>query len=438
MTKANTHIIRKLHVEIATNREAVGRQFQREMGTYLKAIVLPNLEKQFDRYAPQQVIRLKKIVLDIDLEYTSDFKASLQQAILTQFKEQLEQLIIATPKTKENTLSILSQEEKDWETLHYFLTTGSMPWWSKNVSIHAIEKRILTAKNSVSSKVKDDLMKHREIFLQTNVVNRLHWQFTETFRLFLLKTVAKETTVWKQYSSSLASKHRDRQSLSYKILAWKTAWQLAINHPATVNKKTWQHAFDQVAKAHQKEIPVKQKLPSKAEDASIDTAIRGIAIHFGGLVLLHPFLQHLFLALNWLDAEKKVKKEYQQKAVHLLYYLATGQENPEESLLIFCKFLAAYPLEQAIEKEIILSPQEKAEADTLLRAVLKYWTALKGTSIDGLRGNFLIREGQLLKIESGWKVIMEKKAYDVLLPKIPWGFNTIKLPWIEEVLSVEW
>jgi len=74
----------------------------------------------------------------------------------------------------------------------------------------------------------------------------------------------------------------------------------------------------------------------------------------------------------------------------------------------------------------------------LLEAVIKNWTVLKNTSNDGLRTSFLLRKGSLNKDENGWKLRVEKKTFDILLSKLPWGYTMIHLPWMQFPVLTEW
>ena len=59
-------------------------------------------------------------------------------------------------------------------------------------------------------------------------------------------------------------------------------------------------------------------------------------------------------------------------------------------------------------------------------------------TIDGFRGNFLIRGGSLSMKYGNWLLRVERETYDVVLDRFPWGFQWVKLPWMKEVLRVEW
>jgi hypothetical protein len=63
---------------------------------------------------------------------------------------------------------------------------------------------------------------------------------------------------------------------------------------------------------------------------------------------------------------------------------------------------------------------------------------LKTTSVASLRSTFLQRQGVLKSAESGWVLLVERKAYDILLEQLPWGVGMIRLSWMHAPLRVEW
>jgi hypothetical protein len=46
--------------------------------------------------------------------------------------------------------------------------------------------------------------------------------------------------------------------------------------------------------------------------------------------------------------------------------------------------------------------------------------------------------GKLVLSEKGYVLHVERLAQDVLLAKLPWGFSTIKLPWMDRMMHVTW
>lgn len=171
---------------------------------------------------------------------------------------------------------------------------------------------------------------------------------------------------------------------------------------------------------------------------SVEEVQAGLFIHQAGLVLLHPFLRAYFEAVGLLAGDRFLDADCQQKAIYLLYYLATGQTQPPEYELVLPKLLCGWPLnDPVISPEL---PQAALdEAGQLLQTVINYWDVLKSTSPDGLREGFLQREGKLTRTgEKAWKLQVEQRAMDILLSRLPWGVSMVKLPWMDELLTVEW
>ncbi|WP_259070967.1 contractile injection system tape measure protein [Mucilaginibacter sp. X4EP1] len=163
-----------------------------------------------------------------------------------------------------------------------------------------------------------------------------------------------------------------------------------------------------------------------------------ISINTCGLVLLNPFFKPYFERLELMNNNKFINDQARERAVMLLYYLTTGNTEAAEFDLVLQKILCGYPLQQPLATAIIVSETEKMFSDGLLEAVLNAWNSLKNTSVQGLRESFLLRNGNLELRENGWLLKVEQRGLDVLLGTIPWGFSTIRHPWMENILSVDW
>jgi len=157
-----------------------------------------------------------------------------------------------------------------------------------------------------------------------------------------------------------------------------------------------------------------------------------------GLVLLHPFLGAYFSDIGLIEKKQFIHKQAQQRAVLLLHYLATGETEAAEFNLGLQKLLCGYKQEDTLPSFIELTDKEKYESEQLLRSVIDYWPPLKNTSVAGFQQTFLQRDGRLSTMQSGWLLRVEQKAVDVLLGKLPWGYSTIRLPWMAGMLNVEW
>ncbi len=164
-----------------------------------------------------------------------------------------------------------------------------------------------------------------------------------------------------------------------------------------------------------------------------------IYVNNAGLVLLMTFAPFMFKRLELIDKKHKfVDEAARHKAVHLLQYLVTGQTNYQEYDMSLNKILCGIELEEPIDKRIILSESEKKECELLIKSVINHWKAIKNTTIYGLRGTFLMREGILVKNGKNWNLKVEQKAVDILIRKISWSFSTLALSWNNYIIFVDW
>ncbi|MBD2700760.1 hypothetical protein IC229_08935 [Spirosoma sp. BT702] len=163
-----------------------------------------------------------------------------------------------------------------------------------------------------------------------------------------------------------------------------------------------------------------------------------IYVPLAGIVLLHPFLSILFTEHNLIHNKAWVSSEASVKGTQLLTYLATGTDRCPEYKLPLVKLLCGLPFDTFVSPEIMLTEAEKLSAVEVLEAIISHWQALGTTSPAGLRESFLQREGKLTAVESGWRLTVERKTIDILLNRLPWGLSMIKLPWMSDLLFVDW
>ncbi|MFT3910810.1 MAG: contractile injection system tape measure protein [Ferruginibacter sp.] len=159
---------------------------------------------------------------------------------------------------------------------------------------------------------------------------------------------------------------------------------------------------------------------------------------YAGLVLVHPFLPFFFGKLNLVSGSKFTDQLAWQKALYLLHYLATGKPVAEEYELVIPKLLCAYPFTGVVEKDIELLVEEMEEADNMLAEVIRQWGKLGNTSLAGLREGFLHRKGKFFRDNNNEYLQIESSSIDMLLDHLPWTIGMIKLPWMKNLLRVEW
>ncbi|HKR05316.1 MAG TPA: contractile injection system tape measure protein, partial [Bacteroidia bacterium] len=173
---------------------------------------------------------------------------------------------------------------------------------------------------------------------------------------------------------------------------------------------------------------------------SIESIIdeQGVFAQNAGIVLLHPFLVHFFENLKLIKDRKFISVQKHQKALCLLHYLATANTQVQEYELVIAKVLCAYPLQEPVSTKIKISKKEKNQADELLVAAIEHWEKIGSTSPAALRSEFLQRNGKLFAKNNNVYLQMESGSTDVLLDYLPWNISMIKLPWMKEILRVEW
>jgi hypothetical protein len=164
----------------------------------------------------------------------------------------------------------------------------------------------------------------------------------------------------------------------------------------------------------------------------------GIFVQQAGIVLLHPFLSQFFKRISVVNNGQFIDAISHRKALYLMHYMATGQTDAEEYELLIPKILSAYPLDDTVEKDIEITDEEFTEANELLLSAISQWEILKNTSPDGLREGFLQRNGKLYTNNGKLHLQVEVNSIDVILDYLPWNLSIIKLPWMKEVLRVEW
>lgn len=76
--------------------------------------------------------------------------------------------------------------------------------------------------------------------------------------------------------------------------------------------------------------------------------------------------------------------------------------------------------------------------ESLLTAIIARWQVLGNTSIGGLQSTFIQREGVLSVTPKHWQLNIIPRPFDMLLDKLPWSFQTIKYPWMDLPLFVQW
>lgn len=169
-----------------------------------------------------------------------------------------------------------------------------------------------------------------------------------------------------------------------------------------------------------------------------DTLKETIPIKNAGIVLLNSYIPMLFERLGLIKNQTFTDEENQMKAVHYLQHLVTGLSHTEEFYLPLNKVLCGIPINKSVSSGIDISPAEQELMSGLLKAAIDYWPSIGKSSVDGFRGNWLVRDGLLIEQEERWELQVEKRAYDILINKSPFAFSIIKYRWMDKPLHVNW
>ncbi|ANH67115.1 contractile injection system tape measure protein [Mitsuaria sp. 7] len=175
-----------------------------------------------------------------------------------------------------------------------------------------------------------------------------------------------------------------------------------------------------------------------AEMPGIDPSAEQIPVGNAGLVLVSPYLPRLFSMLGLADDRAFTGPEAAARGALLLQALATGHAAAPEPELALNKLLCGIPLETTVPRLIELSDPEREAIEGLIAAVIQHWRILGTTSMDGLRGSFLRRTGVLERRDDAWQLAVEPGPFDMLIDQLPWGYATVRHPWMERVIHVDW
>lgn len=163
-----------------------------------------------------------------------------------------------------------------------------------------------------------------------------------------------------------------------------------------------------------------------------------IHIQNAGLVILAPFLPRYFDMLGMLENGVFKNPETAARGAMLLQYLASGETEAPEYLLAFNKVLCNLDIGYPIARTIVVTDHEEEASQQLLFAVLQNWEKMRSSTVENLRGSFILREGIIYQEDGHYVLKVEGKGYDILLSFLPWTISDIALPWMDYRLETVW
>jgi hypothetical protein len=409
-----THMIRQeyLHVEV-NGTEAEALALQRTLPGLCRNWLTPAIDRALERSAPPVGhLCIEKVELDLGTVQLERLERDLAQAVERVLEKWLHEhpplaepasLPVsgamrreAAPDPAIGTVRHKTPPDAAMEALVHFLRNGTLPWWFRLPGGSSLELVILRYWQEASSSKLEGGPGHDPLLralADASAGKRLVRQFSPDFLQALLVRLSP-------VDKKVAEEIREERRL----------WEKEAAVATTSSPGSWQDEHPE--------------------------AREGLYIENAGLVLLHPFLPQLFAALGIAEEDRLLQPE---RALCLLHYLGTGQPVAPEYELVLPKILCGIPLRAPVGSDSALSGPEKEEAVALLQAVIGHWDALRNSSLDELRGAFLLRPGKMSRRDDGdWLLQVESQTCDILLDRIPWGFSVIQLPWMENMLWVEW
>ena len=331
---------------------------------------------------------------------------------------------------------------------------------------------LMRAKEHVKAMIYTDLMVvayiegRRKIGINISAIHSLKWEFIFNY-LIVEGRSFNEVSFTKLFVDFLVKKmkRKDQAYFLHELVEGITATKISSTHVASARvamilSNSISRNLDSSKLESRKEvynnlsISVTSKNQTESEKgAEFNVAALGsphnlfdeeediqedIYVENAGLVLLAPYLPRYFETLGLLENHKFKDKDAAERGAHLLQYMVNGNTNSAEYLLVLNKVLCGIKTGLPIISGIEVSQEEEELSESLLRGIIVNWPALKNTSIDGLKESFLQRQAHFQLKENAWHLLVESKGFDMLLDGIPWNYKTVKHPWMDSLINVDW
>ena len=494
----NQHLIQSQKVLLTVASQQDWEKVQAEIGDFCKTRLPDIFNSIFDEFALNQTIRIDQLNIELGNLSLDKLIQNIEEQIVIQvyayFKNQnyhkentgivlghdMEAFLINLGYKQANLLEdkpVLYDhvaEADSYESFAFYCQTGLKPWWLSDQTsfkpaavllrffnsdrkifsrfIHVIRNNSISYKRLMQlvnrqlffyqfHNFKTDflLLKYLEPNIKANLYNViLHIWFNavveekdiaeiDDFGLWLFALVQEDPIIKPALIASLelgiASAVLNKES--------PTLTQRFSKLIAAIDKQ--QIVATLKPKVKEKEQVINRKKPGEiANEASI-------LIENAGLILLYPYFKNLFSFLQLLNGNAFINENAMHKAIVYLHYLIYNEMPEDESLLVFNKILCGADHETVINlNEITFTDEELAEAGELKSTVIKHWTKLGSTTVQGLTDTFLKRTGSLIFRRGDYHLHVEKKGFDVLLDTLPWPISIIRLPWNNYLINLNW
>jgi|GEM_PF-1498056 len=455
------HLIGRQTLSIDFNGSAAAAMaFQQQLTPMVHDRLMPAIAQIFDEISDDtETIVIDKLEIDAGSIAAGEMHDELPRIVALRIKQLLRNNspLPAAPAASESAEGLRSHTPLQQFTriLAYYLQTGRFPWnFAFNTATGAEADLLrLLGQSGTRAETAAALGQLKPVLKQSVPSERLFSTFSEIFISKVIEVLHPEVfrLIQKLLSSPELAGLKSARASKPAIL--RAAFRLTTVGPPYNEDKLLEIYRNEIRPKPIDPDPIKKapKLRNKAKEPHSDTPelrvnrpdttltihdLQGIPVVNAGIVLLHPFLPALFSVPGIAQKKDAIDAGL---ALPLLHYLATGSSNVAEYDLVLAKVLCGIPVEMPAFNLIKPDSKARAEADALLLSVIEHWSALRNTSPNGLRGNFLTRPGALFALESGdWLLRVEHRSYDILLGKLPWSIGLIKLPWMPGFIQTEW
>jgi hypothetical protein len=273
-------------------------------------------------------------------------------------------------------------------------------------------------------------------YLNSSKIRRSHVQlFLYAYTLNICQQNAWQKQSAKQFWIELTFELSKKLAMSAQLILEELA---AVKYSFPLAYQTALHALiagHSSKPSSGKTIDVELPIGKKEEKEILKTFMR---VKNAGIVLFNNYISMLFERLGLMAEDRFVSDESRFKAVNLLQYVATGNTQNEEHHLVLNKVLCGLHPSDPIPTALEISTEEKQVVEGMIQAMISHWPVIGESSVDGFRGNWVVRDGLLSEESDHWELSVEKRAYDLLLDQSPFSFSIIKYPWMKNALKVNW
>ncbi|MEY2705890.1 MAG: hypothetical protein RL407_1952 [Bacteroidota bacterium] len=369
----------------------------------------------------------------------------------------------------------VKSKEKTWnllEMIGYFLDYGVLPKQMKSLSEFAkllqklsgsdlVQLRLLFHAAIVSISRKKHFLALLSYFDESWLYGIIHPRFLEELDLLtreveeriginliqdlgLDRPMDRSLQVVELWAIHEAQVNEPQELLLPLVENWMVAQEQALVLALFSNQQKKSPLLQGIENASKKVKRIlNEKKEEKAEEKEEVQVVEeglgeGIPVFTAGIILCWPFLGRFFSALGLVEQGKFMGQQAEERGVLLLHYLSTGKTQVEEWDLTLEKILCGVALDQPIPASLELSSEEEELCRKLINGTIFNWEKMRGTRLETFRETFLLREGRLFDKDNRWELIVERKAYDVLMDTLTWNISMINLSWMKKRLTVQW